>query len=326
MKCLNYLLIILLVYSFTLVSCKKSITEPDEATIVGKWQLVNVIGGILFTTNSNQTALNTDKSTGQILVTGNITTTLNDLSMDLYEYYSVIIIRNSGDGEQNYGLFIDESTEEGTFRQYDKSKTFVGNINYTFDRINLIVTESILKDIDSDESVIISGSLSFDTFDIPSNTPTLLVDPDIGMYDESTSNMVIEFNEDGTGTMSSTYDDTIEVEYFSYLADDNEIAITDKDNFTVVSDYTIAGGTLILTYSDVFDICFDKNESECFADYEEWYNLRSGSLTDINFIIELIFTKSLSKTRKETANDFIIQRRVFSQFFKRIQKQFNKFK
>ena len=323
MKCLNYLLIILLVYSFTLVSCKKSITEPDEATIVGKWQLVNVIGGILFTTNSNQTALNTDKSTGQILVTGNITTTLNDLSMDLYEYYSVIIIRNSGDGEQNYGLFIDESTEEGTFRQYDKSKTFVGNINYTFDRINLIVTESILKDIDSDESVIISGSLSFDTFDIPANTPTLLVDPDIGMYDESTSNMVIEFREDGTGTMSTTDEDTIEVEHFSYLADDNIIAMTNQDNDTVASDYSISGEYLILTYSDVFDICFDESQSECFADYEEWYNLKSGSLTDINFIFELIFTKSLSKTRKETANDFIIQRKVFNKFIERIQKQFN---
>ncbi len=315
MKYIKYLLIILLIYSFTLVSCKKTITEPDESTIVGKWQLVDVVGGILFTTNSNQTAINTDISTGQILVTGNITTTLNDLNMDLYEYYSVIIIRNSGDSEQNYGLFIDESTEEGTFRDYSKSQTFVGKIHYTFDGINLIVTESVLKDIDSDETVTLSGSLSFDTFDIPANTPTLLVDPDIGMNEDTTSIMGIEFKEDGTATIFTTYEDTTEAEYFSYLADDNKIAMTDQDNYTVVSDYTIAGGTLILTYPDVFDICFDKNESECFADFEDMFYLTSGSLTNINFIIELTFTRSLSKTRRETANDFIRQGRVFNKVF-----------
>ena len=59
MKYLKYLLTILLIVSFSMVSCKKdSTTGPTGGAIVGTWNVVDAVVGWLLTTNSIQTATN----------------------------------------------------------------------------------------------------------------------------------------------------------------------------------------------------------------------------------------------------------------------------
>ncbi len=65
MKHIKIMISVMLILTIALVSCKKdSTTGPAGGSIVGTWNVVNVIGGWLLTTNSNQEAINMFDTSG----------------------------------------------------------------------------------------------------------------------------------------------------------------------------------------------------------------------------------------------------------------------
>ena len=66
-------------FNLALVSCKKdSTTGPaGSGALVGTWQVVDAVVGMVFTTNSNQVATNIFDVTGQVSVAGSVNGTLD---------------------------------------------------------------------------------------------------------------------------------------------------------------------------------------------------------------------------------------------------------
>lgn len=120
MKYLKYLLIIMLIFSFAMVSCKKdSTTGPSGASALhGSWTLVDVIMGYFFTTNSNQEAVNPDFGDGQITVTGTYNSTMTFIGVDNdFNPPTLFAMDFWSDINNSYLLMIaaSGSTNEGTF-------------------------------------------------------------------------------------------------------------------------------------------------------------------------------------------------------------------
>lgn len=101
MKYLKFLLIILLIFSFAMVSCKKdSTTGPTSSPIVGTWNVVDMVWGLLLTTNSNQVATAIPGVTSEINITANTPTFVQFLfdDDDIDAGISTINFKNDGTG------------------------------------------------------------------------------------------------------------------------------------------------------------------------------------------------------------------------------------
>lgn len=308
MKYVQYLLIVLLILSFALVSCKKSSTTGprEEGPIVGTWNVVSMVFGWLLTTNSDQVATIIDDVTGQVNITGAHTVTLNFMYVDNYTDPPSFQIYNNTDENQNasFWLVLDGSTGEGTlsienfttniFQLYD------GNITYTFDDTTLTITQSILTDISSSATVTISGSLSFsyNNIDIPANTPTLIYDPFYFGEGVESGSITVEFKSDNTATVTETYinEGEIYTEYLTYTTSGNQLMINDEYGGTITFEYSVSGGTMNWTANNLFNICdgYD-TQADCLADKEKEFGLTAGSLTNFVDRVEYLFSQAAAK-------------------------------
>jgi hypothetical protein len=297
MKYIKYLLIIMLIFSFAMVSCKKdSTTGPAGGSIVGIWNVVNAIGGWVLTTNSNQEAFDIFDTSGQINISGTHTGAVTFMMLDYETNPPTLIVFDIVDGDLNFMLVLDGATREGTFMVYATSQIFFGNVTFTFDGTTLTVTQSTIQDVASAATVTISGQLSYNKTNIPANTPTLIQWPDFGDGGGGPGFTTIEFKSDGTAMVTDVFDGETDTENWTYTTNDNQVTVIDEDNETMTFEYTIAGNNMTWTSDVIEDPCDGSaTQAECFEEWEEQFNLTAGSLTNIIITVEIGFSKAVAK-------------------------------
>lgn len=303
MKSFKILLLLCLLFSFSLDSCKKNSTGSDgNNELLGVWQVTDALIGWLLTTNSNQTAVHWWDVTGIVNVSGAHSTTLDFMRVFYFDGDENIWIYNLE--SFNYELWIDVESGTVAFTDYSTNQTFLGNIIYTFDGVTLVITQTTIQDIASDATVTISGTLSFNTTQIPANTPTFLefIIGDNGEDEIGLS--TIEFNNDGTATVTTIDEFGTDTENWTYIVDGNQITVTDEFGDSMVFEYSISGNILTLVIVDFDDVCDGYiSQDECFADMEVLFSISSGSLTAASIRAEIILDKSLSRTNRAIGFD-----------------------
>jgi hypothetical protein len=299
MKYIKYLLIVMLILSFALVSCKKNIiTGPgDGGAIVGTWNVVDAVIGWLLTTNSDQVAISVNGITGQVNITGAHTVTMNSMVVDNSTDPPSFEIWDLTDPESS--LTLDGTTEEGTLEISNYTdQTYIGNVTYTFNGTTLTITQSILTDINSSATVTISGSISFSFINtnIPANTPTLVHDYTTFPENEELYSITVEFRSDGTATFTDVYDGGTDTENWTYTTNGNQLTINDEFGETWTSEYSVNGNTLTWTIWDFEDYCdlFD-SRADCLTDAEKEFDLTAGSLTNLGVIAEYLLSQVAAK-------------------------------
>ena len=297
MKYLKYLLIVMLILSFAIFSCKKdSTTGPAGGSIVGTWNVTNAVLSWLLTTNSNQTATNIFDVTGQINISGAYTGTMDFMLMDNSTNPPSFYVGNFDDENQNHFLLLDGSTGEGTFFNSATGQTFLGDVTFAYNNGTLTITQSTITDIASTATVTISGTLTFNQTNIPANTPTQILFPDEFGDGDGIGLTMITFNNDGTGTVTDVYEGGTDTENWTYTTDGNQLTVIDEFGETMTFEYSISGNTMTWTANDFEDYCGDfDSQIECFTETEEIFNLTQGSLTAASMQVEIIFNKAVAK-------------------------------
>ena len=296
MKYLKYILIIILIFSFAMVSCKKdSTTESGGGTIEGAWNVVDVVMGWLLTTNSNQTAINMFDVTGQVSVTGVQTATFDFMLMDNSTDPPSFVLGNLTDSNSNSTLVLDGATGEGML--IANGQMFLGDVTYNYNNGMLTITQSTLTDAATATTVTISGTLSYSQTNISANTPTFvefIFDGD--NPGEEIGLSIIKFNNDGTATVTTIDEYGTEIETWDYTTDGNQMTITDEYNDVMVFEYSIVGNVLTLVATDFDDYCGDYvTQAECLADTELFFGLTPGSLTAVSMQVEIILNQAVAK-------------------------------
>lgn len=295
MKYIKYLLIILLIFSFAMVSCKKdSTTGPAGGAIVGTWNVVDAVVGWLLTTKSNQTATNMFDVTGQIAITGVQTATLDFVFVDYDTNPPSFMLYNITDDNNNFTLLLDGLTGEGML--FAGGQTFFGDVTFAYNNGTLTVTQSTITDVASSATVTISGTISLKQITISANTPTLIQFPDDFADGADIGLTTLEFNSDGTALVTDVDGGGTNTENWTYNTDGNQMTVTDEDGETEVFEYSISGNTLILKATDFEDYCGEYvSQAECFADTELFFGLTSGSLTAVSMQVEIVLNQAVAK-------------------------------
>ena len=295
MKYVKYLLTTMLVFSFVLVSCKKTVTEPKESSIIGKWQISGLANQWIVTTTSDQLLKIPYSGSGQITSFGSYNSVFNGLILLSSDPLLIAAV------ELEYGIvltdaiIIDGVTGIGTSRNSNTDQTFEGSINYIFNGTTLTITESILTNPRNDaETVTVSGSLSFATENIPANTQTFIQAPNIWMTYYYSGPYTTEFLNDGS-IIRSIPSAQGSIEENGTWSLNNDILTIDINNgnntSTDIYNVNIDGSTLIMKES--FDICSDENDSiGCLNEYEQLFGIEAGSLSDLGVEVTSIFNKA----------------------------------
>ncbi len=284
----------MLVVTIVLVSCKKTITESDESTIIGKWVLSSAILNWIITANTDQVAKLPFSGNGQITVFGDFNSILNGLLIYDTEPFSIAAV------EIEYGRYvstlmvIDDNSHIATVYAANTEQTFEGNINYEYKGVTLTITESILTDPNNaNETVTVSGVISFDTVDVPMNSPTDIRISDVWLpYYPGFIN--VEFLDDGTFSMSYNYGNTTTFQNGTWETSDNiltTVIIDDNDTITDVNSFSINGNEL--TIRELIDGCGDNiDDLDCLKNVEDRLGLINGSLTKVQVETTLNFNKT----------------------------------
>ena len=295
MKHIKYLLIILLIFSIALVSCNKTVSEPEESSIIGQWQISGISNNWIVKTISEQLLKIPYSGNGQITSFGSYNSIFNGLILLSSDPLVIAAV------ELEYGMLlidviiIDGATGIGTSSNSNTDQTFEGIVNYTFDGTTLTITESILTNPQNGtETVTVSGALSFATENVPGNTQTNIQAPNIWMMYYYNGPFITEFFDDGSILRSkSSAQGSVEENGTWTLNNDNLTVIINVGNTTSTEVYTISidGNTLII--KDSFDICSDENDSiGCLNEYEQLFGIEAGSLSDLGVEVTSIFSKT----------------------------------
>ncbi len=296
MKYLKYLFVMLIVLSIALVSCKKdSTTGPAGGSIVGTWNIVGGNFGWFLTTNSNQVATNMFAVTGQVSITGAVNITFNFMIMDDSTNPPSFFISDITNENQNAFLLLDGATGQGMLIT-NTGQTFLGNVTFTYNAGVLTITQATIQDVASNATVTVSGSLTYQLTNIPANTPTQIQFPEGVDGDDEFGLTTVTFNNDGTAVVTSVDEDGTETENWTYATEGTQLTVNDGFGETMVFEYSISGNNMTWTTTDFEDMCEGyASQAECFADWELFFNLTPGSLTNISLNVELMFSRAAAK-------------------------------
>ena len=297
MKYLKYLLFIMLIFSFVLVSCKKTVTEPKESSIVGKWQISGLANKWIVTTTSDQLVKIPYSGNGQITSFGSYNSVFNGLILLSLDPFVIAAV------ELEYGMLltdaivIDGVTGIGVTSNSNTDQTFEGNVNYVFNGTTLTITESILTNPqNAAETVTVSGSLSFATENVPANTQTFIQAPNIWMTYYYSGPYTTEFLDDGSLIRSTPNVQGSADENGTWSINDNNLTVNIIDGnstSTETYNYSLDGNTLIL--ADTFDICSEEDDSEnCLNEYEQLFGIETESLTELGVEVKSVFNRTNS--------------------------------
>ena len=294
MKHYKYIMIIILIFSFALFSCKKTITEPDDSTIVGKWQISGLANKWIITTTSDQLVKKPYSGDGQITSFGAYNSVFNGLMLLSSDPFVIAAV------ELDYGMVltdaivIDGATGIGTTSNSNTNQTFKGVVKYIFNGTTLIITESVLTNPqNATETVTVNGSLSFATENVPANTQTLVNAPDIWMLYYYSGPYTTEFLDNGSVVRSNSSAQG-SVEENGTWSLNNDILTIDinsgNNTSTDIYNVNIDGNTLVIKES--FDICSgEENTVECLNEYEQLFGIDAGSLSELGVEVTSIFNK-----------------------------------
>ena len=301
MKRIKLMISILLITTIALVSCKKdSSTGPGAGgDLVGIWNVVGGNFGWVITTNSNQVATNMFDVTGQVSVSGAVSATLNNMFFDPSDPTSFLLYNIDDD----YTLLLDGDSGEGMFIT-STGQVFLGTVTFNFSSGTLTITQSTITDVASSATVTIGGSLSFSQTNIPANTPTVLQFTNFADGDDF-GLTTVEFKSDGTVNVTDVYEGETDIETWTYTTSGSQLTVTDEFSETMTYDYSVAGSTMTWNIIDSEDWCEDyATQAECFAEFEEFFDLDAGSVTNIGSSIEFVFSKATAKPGLNTGKTY----------------------
>ena len=340
MKYLKFLLIILLIFSFAIVSCKKdSTTGPDGASaLLGSWTFVDAIMDYIFTTNSAQEAVNPDFGDGEITVTGAYNSTMSVIIVPAgYDPPLLIAMDYWSDINNYYFLMLDAtgSNDYGrlSVNPYDGSDEigFDGTISYTFDGTTLIINQSVLTNQNTNTTVTISGTISIIKKNIPANSPTFITYMPSGIFASILgATQTVEISDDGTYTMTDTFDGVPETETGTWVVNGNTVMIitmVDGKPDTTYAEFVVTGDQLTWTMTE--DECKDAPEGEqnCLRDLEEAWSMDQGSLTKADFQVQIVYNKDVAKTNSKqgrfSPSDFLNNYKTLIENNRKQFEQFN---
>lgn len=283
MRQINRVVTTVFIVIFALVSCKKSITESEEKSIIGKWTFSSAHLERTITTNSNQTFKLPFSSIGHIKVKGVTTSQLNGLVIERYEPFTIGVYRIEYEDYLSAVLYIDDDSKVASYYSGITDNTYTGAINYSFNGNTLTISSStITNQDDTNDTLEVSGEITFETLSAEADTPvTIEVPPFQTQYQRGF--MEYEFLEDGTFIHTTNENDGWIINTGTWEASGNTLTttITENNNTEVhVIEYSIDGN--ILTGTELIDICeSNQNPQQCFSSHEQYYQVEAGSITKV---------------------------------------------
>lgn len=281
MRLTDYFYIFL--FTILLVSCKKTVTESEEYTLIGKWSFSSATFEHVLTTSSPQIAKIPYSGEGHLVASGLRNVVLNKIALYSYDPLVFLIWNVENDIYRVEYLLIDEDTQNSTFYSPLTEQTYAGTITYTFDGVTLNISEStLINQNDSSDTISVSGEISFETENIPVNTKTYIeLPPVISTYPKGF--MQYEFREDGTFFQTINYNDGSVTSFGTWESDGNTITTTiAQEDYTEVHTIEYSIENNILSGSDEYGLCqSNQDNSECFGSFEKYYQIEEGSLIQI---------------------------------------------
>jgi len=294
LKYSKILLILTILLSVIIISCKNNVTDPKENSIIGKWQITGLANKWMITTSSDQLVKIPYSGSGQITSFGSYNSVFNGLVLQSSDPFVIAAV------ELEYGMVltdaivIDGVTKMGKASNSNTDQTFEGIVNYSFNGTTLTITESILTNPqNATETVTVNGSISFITENVPANTQTYVSAPDIWITFYYTGPYTTEYFTDGTVSQTRPTSEGDIVRNGTWSMSDDMLTVNMVDNNeTTTKDYNVIidGSTLAMTES--FNICSDGSDKlECLNGYEQLFGLDAGSMSDLGVEVKSIFNK-----------------------------------
>jgi len=244
--------------------------------IIGTW-MVDAEHDIQITTNTDISILDINSyGTGEITVSGAHSESLKYMNLVQNFYYSsslFITVQNQPFNQNSlplyeYGIF---STSEYNYSFFDveidtnfDSNEYYGSPTFTLDEFTLTLVDTLTSD---SNSVVISGTLTGASIDIPANSPTSI--SSIFQFDDDETE-TMTFNEDGTFIDIMTWEDEEDTSSGTWGFDGSVFNITFIDSSDTFSyDFTsvnLSSGAL--TLGGTFNFCDyieeDIEDEACF--------------------------------------------------------------
>jgi len=268
---------------FALVSCKKSITESEEKSIIGRWSFSSAHLERTITTNSNQTFKLPFSSIGHIKVKGVTTSQLNGLVIERYEPFTIGVYRIEYEDYLSAVLFIDDDSKVATYYSGITDKTYTGVIDYSYNGNTLTISVStITNQDDANDTLEVSGEISFESITAETDTPVTIEVPSFQTQYQR-GFMEYEFLEDGTFIQTTNENDGWIINTGTWESSGSTLTTTfTENNITEVHviEFLIDGN--ILAGTELIDICeSNQNPQQCFSSHEQYYQVEDGSITKV---------------------------------------------
>jgi len=282
-KALSIITLIILIFS-----CQKSVTESKEYTLAGKWSFSSATFERILTTNSTQTAKIPYSGIDRIVVSGGINKVLNRLVFNSSDPQTIYVINVEYDLYMYDVLSIDINSKMGTLTSPLVEKTYVGQIDFTYNGETLVINNSqMTNQEDLNDTITLEGELSFETVDIPASSPTPIALPAV-ISTYPSRYMQYEFREDGTflQTVNNADGSITSLGTWESIGNTITTTITEGNNTeTHTIEYTIEDN--ILTGIEEYDLC--ASNDECLGTYESHYQIDTGSLDSIRMTSNIVF-------------------------------------
>lgn len=292
MKYFYKTVLVFFVFSILLVSCKKTVTEPEENTLIGKWSFSSLESKRFVTTNSNQTAKLPFTGIGTIKIQGITATRLNALAIVSFDPLIIGVYTIEFENYVSTSFQIDDENQFGTVYFGPSGKTYTGIVNYTFDGNELIVTETTLtnKD-DASDTVTLSGAISFETLNIEANTTTTINVPAFQTQLPSRY-MTIDFLEDGTFSITINNNDGSVTDFGVWETSGNDLTLTVTTDDTNVDLFEYSLNNTFLELKQQLNACSSSQDYlQCLNYFEGLYQI------DYQSIIEMLIENTINFRR-----------------------------
>ncbi len=274
----------LMVISLGFWGCEEG-EENALDELVGTWYFTQEAEHYVYTTNSDQTLISTVSNTDGITVTGDANVTLDTWYFYSYDPSYYIYAYNWSD-YVDYDLDITiasyDTSADFTISTYTRDYVtyYCEDPNFTWNPATLTFTlgTSVFYTSDSSGSVTISGTLMGVIIDIPADTPTEVPSD----YEWETEYFSLTLNDDGTYE-TSDYD----AGNWDIVGD---IVVFDDEEYN----YTLADGELTL----FFEVDYCEGDTDCLEWIEWEHDFDEGSLSEVLYYYEMVFSNSAPSTAK----------------------------
>lgn len=326
---------IMLLSIIIFTACDKNSTEPEvndpakhPAKLVGTWHSITQSLDVIVTSKSAQKVANFFAAgNGSLMITGAHQAELKYMINGTEEDgTSIVIAANLPDlfeyGENDYPVYFlmfrkslsPTVTLTAMLSQTEAVQYSGATTNLTHNQSNYSLTANNLQlfTMDSSASIIVNGTLSNITVDVPPNTPTSI----FSIENHTETESIVILSGDGKYKRTSNYDWGTEESTGTWEVSDGDrltIIETYQDNYnqtvTETTDRTFTiSSTGVLSINFEMSVCeaFDyreSSESDCIRKFEEDFLIEQGSLTAVT--VEGTYTLS------KTAPGFLARSSIF---------------